>query len=94
MSVGSVLNQGVAGMQASSSSLLQSAQHIARAPIVSSASASELPVASAVQNSLRQEPGLEESLINLQLQSQLFDANAKVVKAADETLGLLLDVRA
>lgn len=94
MSVGSVLNQGVAGMQASSSSLLQSAQNIARAPIVSSVSASELPVASAAQNSVRQEPGLEESLINLQLQAQLFDANAKVVKTADETLGLLLDVRA
>jgi flagellar hook-associated protein FlgK len=35
-----------------------------------------------------------EPLINLRRQEQLFNANAQVVKTADETLGSLLDVKA
>ncbi len=90
MDVGSVINQGLVGMQASQSSMLQSAQQIARA--------GELPAtapSSAVSPSQSQPvQSLVEPLVNLRLQAQVFDANAKVVKTADETLGTLLDVRA
>lgn len=90
MDVGSVINQGLIGMQNSQSSMQQSAQQIARAgnlPTAASSSAVATSQALPLQD-------LVEPLVNLRIQSQVFDANAKVVKTADETLGTLLDVRA
>ena len=85
MDVGSVVNQGLIGMQKSQSSMLQSAQQIAQAGITQRADA---PAANS------QSQDLASSLVNLKVQSQVFDSSAKVVKAADEMIGTLLDVRA
>lgn len=80
MDVGSVVNQGLIGMQKSQSSMLQSAQQIAQA--------------GTTQRDNPQANDVTESLINLRAQSQVFDSSAKVVKSAEETIGTLLDVKA
>jgi flagellar hook-associated protein FlgK len=80
MDVGSVVNQGLIGMQKSQSSMLQSAQQVAQA--------------GTTQRDNPQANDLAEPLINIKIQSQVFDSSAKVVKAADETIGTLLDVKA
>ena len=80
MDVGSVVNQGLIGMQKSQSSMLQSAQQIAQA--------------GTTQRDNPQANDVTESLINLRAQSQVFDSSARVIKAADETIGTLLDIRA
>ncbi len=80
MDVGSVVNQGLIGMQKSQSSMLQSAQQIAQAGTTQR----DNPAAN----------DLVEPLINLKVQAQVFDSSAKVVKAADETIGTLLDIKA
>lgn len=85
MDVGSVVNQGLIGMQNSQSSMLQSARQIAQAGTTQRADA---PAANS------QSQDLASSLVNLKVQSQVFDSSAKVVKAADEMIGTLLDVRA
>jgi flagellar hook-associated protein FlgK len=79
MDVGSAINQGLIGMQRSQLSINQSAQQIASAAI-------EGPKASPQV--------LVENMVNLKVQENLFDANAKVIKTANDTLGSLLDVRA
>ncbi|WP_323813998.1 hypothetical protein [Cellvibrio sp. NN19] len=80
MDVGSVVTQGLIGMQKSQSSMLQSAQQIAQA--------------GTTQRDNPQANDLAEPLVNLKVQTQLFDSSAKVVKAADEAIGTLLDVKA
>lgn len=80
MDVGSVVNQGLIGMQKSQSSMLQSAEQIAQA--------------GTTQRDNPKGNDLVEPLVNLKVQTQLFDSSAKVVKAADEAIGTLLDVRA
>ena len=79
MDVGSAVNQGLIGMQRSQSSMFQSAQQIAGA---------------ATQGVNASQQDLAENLVNLKVQQNLFDANAKVVKTANDTLGSLLDVKA
>ncbi len=79
MDVGSAVNQGLIGMQRSQSSMFQSAQQIASA---------------ATQGVNASPQDLAENLVNLKVQQNLFDANAKVVKTANDTLGSLLDVKA
>lgn len=85
MDVGSVVNQGLIGMQKSQVSMAQSAQQIAQAGNTQRA---DSPQASS------QSQDLAESLVNLRAQSQVFDSSARVVKSADETIGTLLDIRA
>lgn len=80
MDVGSVVNQGLIGMQKSQVSMQQSAQQIAQA--------------GTTQRDNLQANDIAEPLINLKVQTQLFDSSAKVVKAADETIGTLLDIKA
>lgn len=80
MDVGSIVNQGLIGMQKSQSSMLQSAQQIAQA--------------GTTQRDNPQTNDIAEPLINLKIQSQIFDSSAKVIKSADETIGTLLDVKA
>lgn len=80
MDVGSVVTQGLIGMQKSQSSMLQSAQQIAQA--------------GTTQRDNPQANDLAEPLVNLKVQTQLFDSSAKVVKAADDAIGTLLDVKA
>lgn len=85
MDVGSVVNQGLIGMQKSQASMAQSAQQIAQA---GSSQRADAPQATS------QSQDLAESLVNLRAQSQVFDSSAKVVKAADETIGTLINTRA
>lgn len=85
MDIGSVVNQGLIGMQRSQVSMTQSAQQIAQAGTTQRADAPQA-------NSQSQD--LAEALVNLKAQSQVFDSSARVVKTADETIGTLLDVRA
>lgn len=80
MDVGSVVNQGLIGMQKSQTSMLQSAQQIAQA--------------GTTRRDNPQANDITESLVNLRAQSQVFDSSAKVVKSAEETIGTLLDVKA
>jgi flagellar hook-associated protein FlgK len=78
--IGSVVNQGLIGLQQSQSSIAQSAQQIAQA--------------GTTQRDNPQANDVVEPLVNIKAQTQVFDASAKVVKAADETIGTLLDVKA
>jgi len=80
MDLGSVVTQGLIGMQKSQASMQQSAQQIAQA--------------GTTQRATPQANDVVEPLINLKVQSQVFDSSAKVVKAGDETIGTLLDVKA
>lgn len=77
---GSAINQGLIGMQRSQVEMQRSAQQIAE-----------------VGNTQRDNPqanDLVEPMVNMNLQAKLFDANAQVVKTANETLGTLLDTKA
>lgn len=85
MDIGSVVNQGLIGMQKSQASMQQSAQQIAQLGSTQRAGAPE-----ANQSS----QDLASSLINLKIQSQVFDSSAKVVNTADKAIGTLLDIKA
>ncbi|RYZ97438.1 MAG: hypothetical protein EOO68_15335 [Moraxellaceae bacterium] len=80
MDVGAMVTQGLIGMQRSQSEMLRSSQQIAEA--------------GTTQRDNPQKNDLVEPLINIKAQSQVFDASAKVVKAADETIGTLLNIKA
>ncbi len=80
MDIGSVVNQGLIGMQKSQSSMLQSAQQIAQV--------------GTTQRDTASANDLVEPLVNLKVQAQVFDSSAKVVKTADETIGTLLNIKA
>lgn len=80
MDVGSVVTQGLIGMQRSQGEISRSSQQIAEA--------------GTTQRNNPQKNDLVEPLINIKAQTQGFDASAKVVKAADETIGTLLNVKA
>ena len=80
MDIGSAVTQGLIGMQRSQSEIARSAQQIVKAGTTE-----------------RDNPAsndIVESLVNIKVQSQVFDASAKIVKAADETIGTLLETRA
>jgi flagellar hook protein FlgE len=84
MDIGSVVNQGLIGMQNSQASMAKSAQQIAQAGTVQQATS---PGANPVND-------VVEPLVNLKIQSQVFDSSAKVIKTADEAIGTLLDIKA
>jgi flagellar hook protein FlgE len=79
MDVGSVINQGLIGMQKSQSSMYQSAQQIA---------------GMAKEGASASTQDLAENLVNLKVQQNMFDSSAKVVKTASDTIGTLLDIKA
>lgn len=85
MDVGSVVNQGLIGMQKSQASMLQSAQQVAQMGTTQRSDAAAQP---------GQSQDLASAMVNMKVQAQVFDSSAKVVKTADETIGTLLDVRA
>lgn len=80
MDIGSVVTQGLIGMQRSQGEMARSAQQIAEAGT------------SQKDNPAKND--LVEPMVNIKAQSQVFDASAKLVKAADETIGTLLKTRA
>lgn len=78
---GSLINQGLIGMQSSQAEMTRSAEQIAGA-VVAPAGA---PMGA---------QALVEPLLNIQLQQTIFDSSARVVQAADEMLGHLIDTSA
>jgi len=80
MDVGSAVNQGLIGMQRSQTEIARSAQQIVQAGTTERENPAQNDVV--------------ESLVNIKAQTQIFDASAKIVKAADETIGTLLKTTA
>lgn len=80
MDVGSVLSQGVAGLQRSQGEINKSAQQIAQA--------------STTERDNPSRNDVTEALVNIKAETQVFNSSAKVVKAADEMVGTLLNTRA
>ncbi len=77
---GSAVTQGLIGMQRSQAEISKSAQQIVEAGTTE-----------------RENPAkndITESLVNIKAQTQVFDASAKIVKSADETIGTLLKATA
>jgi flagellar hook-associated protein FlgK len=77
---GSAVNQGLIGMQRSQTEILKSAQQIVKAGTTERDNPAKNDVV--------------ESLVNIKAQTQVFNASAKIVKAADETIGTLLKTKA
>lgn len=78
--VAGVLGQGLMGMQQSAREMAKSADQIAKSVTT--------PAEDIVLSDI------SEPIINLMIQQHVFDASAKVVEAADNTIGALLDVKA
>jgi flagellar hook-associated protein FlgK len=77
---GSAVTQGLIGMQRSQAEISKSAQQIVKAGTTERDNPAENDVA--------------ESLVNIKAQAQVFNASAKIVKSADETIGTLLKTKA
>ena len=95
--VSSVLNEGIRGLQLSQREMQKSANEIARANVREAPQQTPennqpttLPAVTESQESSQR--GIEESLIELRRQEQLFTANAEVVSAANQALGSLIDI--
>lgn len=82
MQIGAVITQGLIGMHSSQAEMVRSASEIAAAGTTQATQ----------QHSA--EGNMANALVNLKVQSQLFDSSAKVVKVADEAIGTLLDIKA
>lgn len=78
---GSMINQGLIGMQRSQAEMTRSAEQIAGAAIA--------PAQTAMGTQTLVEP-----LLNLSIQQTIFDSSARVVQTADEMLGTLIDTSA
>jgi len=79
-SSGLSVNQGLIGMQRSQAEISRSAQQIVSA--------------GTTQRDNPAQNDVVEPLVNIKAQTQIFDASAKIVKAADETIGTLLKTTA
>lgn len=80
MDVGSTVNQGLIGMQRSQAEISKSAQQIVSAGTTGRDNPAKNDIA--------------EQVVNIKAQTQVFNASAKIVKAADETIGTLLKTKA
>lgn len=80
MDIGAAVNQGLTGMLRSQADMLRSAQQVASAGTTERDNPAKNDVV--------------EPLLNIKAQSQVFDSSAKVVKAASESIGTLLNVKA
>jgi flagellar basal body rod protein FlgG len=77
---GSALQQGLNGLQNSTRATVEAAN--------------ELVSAGTLQRTTTVTSDIVEPMIEIIRQQQLFDASGQVVKSADETLGMLVDIRA
>lgn len=101
--INSVINEGVRGMQASSREMQKSAQEIAQTNVRDNPNTeakgpengedTEIQPVNETVKPERSGGGVEEPLVELRRQEQLFTASASVVKVADEALGTLIDTR-
>ncbi|HWV16476.1 MAG TPA: hypothetical protein VN030_13670 [Cellvibrio sp.] len=81
MDIGAVVNQGLIGMQRSQTEMSRSAQQIASVATPQPAGSDQVK-------------DVVEPMLKLKEQAQVFDSSAKVVKAANESIGTLLDIKA
>ncbi len=79
-SSGSAVTQGLIGMQRSQAEITKSAQQIVKAGTTERDNPAKNDIA--------------EQVVNIKAQTQVFNASAKIVKAADETIGTLLKTKA
>jgi flagellar hook-associated protein FlgK len=79
-SIGSIVNQGLIGLQSSQASIARSTQQIVEAGTTQR------------DNPARND--LVEPLINIKAQTRVFNASAKVVEVANDTIGTLLNIKA
>ncbi len=96
--VGSVINEGTRGLQLAQREMQKSANEIARANVREAPSENTQPEEPSVVPPVDEpressQRGIEEPLIELKRQEQLFNANAKVISVANDTLGSLIDVQ-
>ena len=99
--IGSVLNEGLRGLQHSQREIAKSAHEIAHFNVRDNnleASSLESPEDALVEPVNQSEQAantgdIAEPIIELKRQELLFTASAKVVSVADNTLGSLLDVK-
>lgn len=91
VAISSVMSEGLNGLQRSSQSMARSANDIARAG-TTTAPAAEQSVSLGV--AATPQADIIEPLVNLQQQELYFEASAKVVSAADDMLGTLLETKA
>ena len=80
MTISSVMQTGLQGMQNSQAEILKSADQIVRAGTIDKDSNAVIDFA--------------EPIVNMKIEQRVFDASAKIVKTADEMLGTLMDGRA
>lgn len=80
MDIGSIVNQSLMGMQRSQQEMTRSAQQVVAAGTVERDNPAKNDVV--------------EPLLNIKAQSQIFDSSAKVVQAASESIGTLLNIKA
>lgn len=78
---GSLIHQGLIGMQRSQAEMTRSAEQIASAAVAPAGA----PMGT---------QDLVEPLLNLRIQQSIFDSSARVVQTADEMLGRLIDTSA
>ena len=92
MEILSALNSGLQGLQTAQNRVTQAAEDIAQQ---TAAPRPDEPQAEppAEQVSQRQTPSVTESLVSLRVAEREAEASANVVRAADETLGTLIDTR-
>lgn len=89
--INSVMQQASVGMQQSQARMLTNAQEIASS---AKSSAPQAPADAAPVKAVERAPSVEEALLDLQQNRQLFDASAKVFAAGSQSLGRLLDTSA
>jgi len=95
----SPLSEGLRGIQSSQREIQKSANEIARASTrepepSQNIQADEPTVIAPVSESKEStQRGIEEPLIELRRQEQLFTASAQVISVADQTIGSLIDVK-
>lgn len=101
MSISSVLNAGLAGMQSSQREMAKAADDIAKAALplkqpeqigMSPAPANNADLVVRNESDGAGSGDLVEPLIEMRRQEHLFTASAKMVAIADKTLGSLIDV--
>ena len=96
--IGSIMNEGLRGMQHSQREMLKSAHEIAHANVREDSAAPQNPADAAIPpvgepQKSASTGDIAEPLIELRRQELLFTASARVVSVADDTLGSLLDVK-
>jgi flagellar hook-associated protein FlgK len=98
--ISSVLNEGARAVQTSQREMVKSANEIAHASIRSDvtateASGAEAAVIAPVSEAPREERSgsITEPLIEMRRAETIFNAGAKLIGVADQTLGSLLDIK-